>query len=94
MIKLKVCFLLLIISNTVFGQTTKEISVVTDTVEFVMGSGFTAEEAYNRVLARAKRLAVDKAADTYIQNYRKTENYILTEDVIEAVTKVVSYYRG
>ena len=77
--------LILVTVATAFGQTMKKVTVTTDTVEFVMGTGFTAEEAYNRVLARAKRQAVDQAAETYIQSYSKVENYRLTQDIIDAV---------
>ena len=67
------------------AQTSNRITVTTDTVEFVMGSGFTAEEAYTRVIARAKRLAVDKASETYIKRYSRVESYKLTQDIIDAV---------
>ena len=69
----------------VVAQISNRVTVTTDTVEFVMGTGFTAEEAYNRVLSRAKRLAVDMAAETYIQSYTRVENYQLTQYIIEAV---------
>jgi len=77
--------ILFVLPLAVFAQSANIVTVKTDTVEFVMGSGFTAEEAYTRVLARAKRLAVDLAAETYIQTYTETRNYVLTQDIVEAV---------
>jgi hypothetical protein len=77
--------LCLLLASPVFGQISNRITVVTDTVEFWMGSGFTAEEAYTKVLARAKRQAVEKAAATYIRSYSRSENLKLTEDIVEAV---------
>ncbi len=76
---------LIVFTNISFASVPNRVTVVTDTVEFVMGTGFTAEEAYNRVLARAKRLAVDKAAATYVQSYSRVEDYVLTQDIIDAV---------
>lgn len=76
---------LFVLPLAVFAQSSNIVTVKTDTVEFVMGSGFTSEEAYTRVLARAKRLAVDLAAETYIQTYTETRNYVLTQDIVEAV---------
>ena len=76
---------LFLFSSPLFADTSNRVTVITDTVEFVMGSGFTAEQAYNRVLARAKRLAVDQASETYIQTYTRVENYRLTQDIVDAV---------
>ncbi len=80
-----ILYLLFALYLPVTAQISNRITVTTDTVEFVMGTGFTSEEAYNRVLARAKRLAVDMAAETYIQSYTRVENYILIQDIVEAV---------
>lgn len=84
----KIVFLAVLISLIVASVCNAKMIDIRETAEYSVGDGETKAAATEKVIAIARRRAIERAG-VYVQSYSKTEMGVLTNDEIEVVSATV-----